>query len=324
METTRNVLACSALIIFGAFSLSSGNPALGRFQGDNTPSTSDVQSLTIPDLDGSSQRLLDFAAASNRLYYLIAPDARAAVYELCITDTKSNIERRISVATKQRYGSGKVRVSDSGVIAVLFRGHGNSQLVVMNKEGSVISDTSLGRYILEIAFTGDKLVGASWDGVVSLNEFLGETIGQSLSVRTELSYPFALLPQPSGSLSIFDFLGGTFLSISNGAKSDTRILQVPELRERPKALAVEGAAVVYDATVDSEGNSYFGLPNFKPSMYARVLKLDRQAQRVGVMQFPMAHHPETGDHAHPRLIRVANGKVFVASLHYNQILVCSF
>ncbi|HEY7305255.1 MAG TPA: hypothetical protein VH601_14120 [Bryobacteraceae bacterium] len=279
--------------------------------------------MTIPDLDTPSARLWDFAAASDRLYFLVA-DRKASTYELCISDAKGNLEQRISLPTKEGYASGKVRVSRRGVVAVLFRGHGNSEVTVLAKEGNLISDTNLDKYILEIAFTGDKLVGASWEGLVSLNQFLGESMGESLSITRELSYPFALLPLPSGSLGVFDYLGGTFLSISNGAVDNARVFQIPELLERPKELAAEGAALVIDSTVDDTGNYYLALPNFKPSMYARVLKLDSRAQRVGVMQFPMAHHPDTGRYVHPRLIRVDSGKVFIACLRSNQLLVCSF
>jgi hypothetical protein len=323
----RDVFSIPAVLLAITFgtALAVMPSALKKAQIDTlTPKTSVGRLIAVPDIDShSAQRLWDFAARNELIYFLIANSSFSD--EIVVTDTNETIKQRIPISLRRRCSSGKISVSADGMIAVLLRPpNGVAEILVFTGKGALISDTVLDRYVYEICFWGSSLVGGTGDGFVSLNMFKGEAIGQSFSIKEPLSTPFALLPVSADRLAAFEFLENRWFQLHKGTRESIATNQTPELNERSKEQADEGVAVVVDAATDSKGNVYMLLPNFKAATVFRILKLNSGGRKIDLLQIPMQHSAETGRHIHPRLIRVEQNQYFSAFFNSNQLLIGSF
>ncbi len=280
--------------------------------------------MNIPDQDGSL-RLWDFVAGPSRLYFLLSGAGGHAEY--AETDFAGRVLNRIPLPADTRFHSGRIVRSRAGRIAILRRSlHGPSDVLIDNVNGMPFDHIGTGQPILEIAFSGDRLIGTTWNAlfvITGKTQPSGKT--PLVTFQPELMYPFALLALPNETVATLEYPQGLvrYIDLDKATATAPATLSESARNERPQELAND-AAVIDTATVNESGGLYCGLPNFTASDYSRILVVDSNGNEA-ILTFPLAMRgTNSTQHAYPVSIRVSGTDVFVASLRLRRIAWYSF
>jgi hypothetical protein len=264
---------------------------------------SQISSIRIPSRVDKF-RLVDFTVYSGGVAFLLGYSS--VDFEYAVTTPDGSVLSRTQLPSFPA-SSGSISVSPSGKIAILRRGVG-SEILVYDKTGSQAAKFPPAQGVMEITFVGEGLVAASTSELFNAE-------GSMAHFVPELDFPFSLLAFPNGGISVIEWTEARRRPLPTSAPIP---ISYPETLERPEALAKDGAAKLFDATVDEKGNIYCGLPNYVASHDVRILVLDPRGQKSRVLSYPMAFL-DGSNHAHPHRIRVFDNRLYVSAVRYNYI-----